>query len=69
MVVADANCKFLYVDIGGEGAGDGGPWYKCTLNKATEQWGVGFPEDRSIPNDNTSNLLHLIGDDAFTLKP
>ena len=44
MAVADANYKFLYVDVGTEGsAGDGGTWNKCSLREALENKRVGFP--------------------------
>lgn len=70
MALADANYKFLYVDIGAEGgAGDGGTWFKCTLNEAIEEQRVGFPEDSPLPNDDTPMPFHIIADDAFALKP
>ena len=70
MALADANYKFLYIDIGAEGgAGDGGTWFKCTLNEAIEQDRVGFPLDSPLPNDDTPIPFHLVGDDAFALKP
>ena len=69
MALADANYKFLYVDVGAEGsAGDGGTWYKCTLHDAIERNRDGFPEDRPLPNDDTPIPFHIIGDDAFALK-
>ena len=69
MAVADANYKFLYVDVGAEGsAGDGGTWYKCTLHEAIENNRVGFPEDSPLPHDDTPIPFHLVGDDAFALK-
>ena len=69
MAVADANYKFVYVDIGTEGgAGDAATWYKCTLNQALETNRVGFPEDSPLPNDDTPIPFHLVGDDAFALK-
>ncbi|XP_069979435.1 uncharacterized protein [Penaeus vannamei] len=61
MAVADANYKFLYVDVGAErGAGYGGMRSKCDLNQAIEKKRAGFPE--AIP-------FYLISDDAFALKP
>ena len=38
MTVADAEYKFLYVDVGAEGsASDGGTWKNCTLHDAVEE--------------------------------
>ena len=69
MAVADANYKFIYVDIGAEGgAGDAGTWNRCTLYDAIEQQRVGFPEDTPLPNAQLPVPYHLIGDDAFALK-
>ena len=70
MAVADANYKFLYVDVGAEGsAGDGGTWNKCSLREALETHRVGFPEDSPLPDgDDTPVPFHLVGDDAFALS-
>ena len=70
MALADASYKFLYVDVGAEGgAGDAGTWFRCGLNSAIEDNRVGFPEDRPLPNDDTPIPFHIVGDDAFALKP
>ena len=69
MAVADANYKFIYVDVGAEGsAGDGGTWYRCTLHDAIEQQRVGFPDASPLPNDDTPVPFHLVADDAFAMK-
>ena len=69
MAVADANYKFLYVDIGAEGsAGDGGTWFKCSLHDAIEQKRVGFPDASCLPGDDTPIPFHIVADDAFGLK-
>lgn len=69
MAVADANYKFLYVDVGAEGsAGDGGTWFKCTLHDAIAQKRVGFPEHSFLPSDDTPIPFHIVADDAFALK-
>ncbi|XP_063848246.1 uncharacterized protein LOC135093202 [Scylla paramamosain] len=58
MAVADANYKFLYVDVGAEGsAGDGGTWFKCTLHDAIAQKRVGFPEHSFLPSDDNANPI------------
>ncbi|XP_076030909.1 uncharacterized protein LOC143019095 [Oratosquilla oratoria] len=55
--------------VGAErGAGDGGTWIKCNLHHAIEQNQVGFPEDCTLPNNDTPISFHIIADDAFALK-
>ena len=69
MAVADANYKFLYVDVGAEGsAGDGGTWYRATLHDAIEQDRCGFPDASPLPNDDTPIPFHLVADDAFAMR-
>ena len=69
MALADAQYRFLYVDIGAEGgAGDAGTWFRCSLHRAIERGRVRFPPDSDLPNDNTKIPFHIIADDAFALK-
>ena len=69
MAVADANYKFIYVDVGAEGsAGDGGTWYRTTLHEAIEDHRAGFPDASPLPNATTPIPFHLVGDDAFAMK-
>lgn len=45
MALADANYRFLYVDVGAEGgAGDAGTWARCSLHRAIRDGRIGFPE-------------------------
>ena len=71
LALADSNYRFLYVDIGAEGsAGDGGTWNKCNLHAAIEDNNrCGFPEDTTLPQDDRALPFHIVGDDAFALKP
>ena len=69
MAIADANYKFLYVDVGAEGsAGDGGTWCRSTLHDAIEQQRCGFPDASPLPNDDTPIPFHLVADDAFAMR-
>ena len=69
MALADAQYRFLYVDIGAEGAaGDAGTWYRSNLNRAINTGRVGFPEDAELPNANYRVPFHIIADDAFALN-
>lgn len=67
MAVAYSSYRFLYVEVGAGGAGDGGTWFKCSLHDAMDKKRVGFPEDSKLLNDDTPIPFHLVGDDAFAL--
>ncbi|XP_045135143.1 putative nuclease HARBI1 [Portunus trituberculatus] len=44
LALADAQYKFLFVDVGAEGgAGDAGTWWRCNLHMAIEKRRIGFP--------------------------
>ena len=69
MAVADANYRFLYVDVGAEGgAGDGGTWDNCSLAEAMELNQVHLPPDDFMPNDSMAIPFHFVADDAFPMK-
>ncbi|XP_050724594.1 uncharacterized protein LOC127002554 [Eriocheir sinensis] len=69
LALADAQYRFLYVDVGAEGgAGDAGTWSRCNLLIAIEKSRIGFPRGNKLPNDNIQVPFHIIGDDAFSLK-
>ena len=62
--MADANYKFLYVDVGAEGgADDAETWNNCTLSQAMESSRDCLPADRFLPNDNTAIPFHFVADD------
>ena len=70
MAVADANYKFLYVNVGAEGsAGDGGTWQICSLALKLEGNTAGLPDDACLPHDTVPIPYHFVADDAFALKP
>ena len=69
LALADAQYRFLYVDVGAEGgAGDAGTWWRCNLHTAIEAKKIGFPADNKLPSDNTKVPLHIVGDNAFSLQ-
>ena len=69
MAVADAEYRFLYVDVGAEGgAGDGGTWYRCSLANALEGGRACLPPDAPLPNDDEPIPYHFVADDAFAMK-
>ena len=70
MALVDANYKFLYVDVGAEGAaGDAGTWNRSPLHARIEEKRAGIPDDTPLPNDDKPMPYHIVGDDAFAMKP
>ena len=68
MAVADANYKFLFVDIGANSScADSGIFKLTNIYKAVMQGEVGLPEAESLPNDDCDVPYCFIGDDAFGL--
>ncbi|KAG0435071.1 hypothetical protein HPB47_018695 [Ixodes persulcatus] len=68
--LADASCKFLYVDVGTPGSkGDAAIWQTTPLQKAVRNKSSGLPD---LVDMNTSSGLQLpaviVGDDAFPLS-
>lgn len=70
MAVADAEYKFLYVDVGAEGgSSDGGTWKNCNLYDAIEGERAGVPPPEPMPNDDMPIPFQFVADDAFAMKP
>lgn len=69
MAIADADYKFVYVDVGCNGRmSDGGVWKRSDLGKALEAGHVELPQTRNLPLSDISSKYFFIGDDAFSLK-
>ena len=69
MALADAQLRFLYVDIGAEGgAGDAGCFVRTTLHDAINNGRIGFPEPEPLPQREDNIPYHIVGDDAFAMK-
>lgn len=67
--VADANAKFIYVDVGCNGRiSDGGVFKNSTLYAALEEKSLNIPEEKSLPNRNKPVPYILLGDEAFSLS-
>lgn len=63
----DANCKFIFVDIGSYGKeGDSGIFNKSSISQMIST-GEYFPSPEKLPNSNVSLPLVHIGDEAFRL--
>lgn len=69
MAVADAEYRFVYVDVGAYGKDcDSNVFQNCNLWKSIISGGMDLPEDKCLPGAQNPQLPHfLIGDDAFAL--
>nr|XP_022909001.1 protein ALP1-like isoform X2 [Onthophagus taurus] len=66
--VADANYKFVCIDVGGYGKqSDGGTFASSTLSQQLEHGSL-LPENRKLPNSDVVLPHVLLGDDAYPLK-
>lgn len=67
--VADANKKFITIEVGAKGSeSDGGVFQCSTLYNLLETNGLNVPPDRALPNSNIIMPNVLIGDEAYPLK-
>lgn len=70
MAVADADKKFLIVEVGARGKqSDGGTFSASQLYQQLEANEFNVLPDQSIPGTNAKVPIVLIGDEAFPLKP
>lgn len=69
MALADANYKFIYVDVGCKGRiSDGGVFNRCSLYNAIENNQLNIPLPRCLPRSNIETPFVIVADDAFALK-
>ena len=69
MAVVDANYKFIWLNIGTDGAaGDAQKWNNSQLNLGLSTDRLHLPQAEPFPVDTIDILFFLIGDDAFALK-
>ena len=69
MALADASCKFIYVDVGCNGRiSDGGVFNGCTLQKVMDNRSNSFPDPKPAPGDERPLGFAIIADDAFPLQ-
>lgn len=69
MGIADAEYKFLYVDIGCNGRiSDGGVFGKCSFAQAMHENRLNFPPPLALPHRQIPMPYVLVADDAFALE-
>lgn len=69
MALVDADYKFMWVDIGANGAcSDSQVFNISELKTQIDDEMIGFPEPDPLPNDDKDMPYFMIGDDAFPLK-
>ena len=72
MAVADADQRFLYVNVGSYGrSSDGGIWRDCGFNRALHNGEIPLPTPKALPplHDGHPIPYHLVADEAFSLSP
>lgn len=68
LAIVDANCKFIFVDIGSYGKeGDSGIFHKSKISDLINKGGY-FPPPSKIPNSDISLPYVHVGDEAFRLE-
>nr|CAH7734950.1 unnamed protein product [Callosobruchus chinensis]CAH7743374.1 unnamed protein product [Callosobruchus chinensis] len=68
--VADANKKFIAIEVGGKGKqSDGGTFHYSTFNKLIETGSFEIPSPDIVPGTTTSLPYVFIADEAYPLKP
>lgn len=66
--VSDANCKFIFVEVGSYGKqSDGGIFRNSTLYKAIDNGALSIPEDNCLPSSSIKAPFVFIGDEAYPL--
>lgn len=69
MALADANYKFIFIDVGCKGRiSDGGVFNRSSLNHALQNNSLGIPPPRPLPGTNIETPFVILADDAFALK-
>jgi len=69
LAVVDADYRFIWVNIGSEGAcSDAGIFNNSSLAPALQNNTLGLPPPDPLPNDDTDMPYFLVGDDAFALR-
>ncbi|XP_067647864.1 uncharacterized protein [Eurosta solidaginis] len=69
MALADADYKFLFVEVGAYGReSDGGVFARCPLSSALADNTLNFPPPRPLPLEIAEMPFVIVADDAFPIK-
>lgn len=69
LALVDAEYKFLWVDVGTNGAAsDAQIFNDCELRECIEDGTIGFPPPENMPGDDRAMPYYIVGDDAFPLR-
>ena len=69
MAVADANYRFIYINIGSKGRNsDGGVFADCAFAKTVEENTLNIPPEKPLPQRRMFVPYCIVADDAFPLK-
>lgn len=70
MALLDADCKFIYFDVGCNGRiSDAGVFRNCSLSRALESNSFNLPGPEPLPGRNMDVPYVIVADDAFPLSP
>ena len=69
LAVADAEGRFIYIDVGANGsASDGGIFQVTPLREALEKGIAGIPGPEPLPDDDVPMPYFILGDNAFPMR-
>lgn len=70
MGIADADYKFLYIDVGRNGRfSDGGVFNRCNFAQAMDSNQLNLPQPSALPGRSLPLPYVLVADDAFAIRP
>ena len=69
LALVDADYKFMWADVGGQGSSsDCQIFNHSPLRRGLENGTLGMPEPDPLPNDDRPTPYFIVGDDAFPLR-